>query len=50
MFEISEAQDNGQKYRFVVSFVSICCGTNREAREKLDAFISRFEKKKKRNW
>lgn len=47
MFE-AQAQNNRQKYRLVISFVSICCGTNREAHDKLDAFISRYEKKKKK--
>src|SRR5690242_12899633 len=33
-----------QRARLVVSFYSICCGINHEAREKLDDFISGYEK------
>lgn len=32
------------KFRLVVSFSSICCGTNHQAQKKLETFVTRFEK------
>jgi hypothetical protein len=34
--------------RLVVSFYSICCGIDHEARERLDKFIGQYEKTKRR--
>lgn len=51
------ARAEGRKFRLVVSFESICCGTNRTAQEKLERCVSNFEKAHKlklaverRNW
>lgn len=40
----STAWAGGGKFRLVVSFTSICCGTNHEAQRKLEQFVARFEK------
>ncbi len=51
------AHAKGRKFRLVVSFESICCGTNRAAQEKLERCVADFEKSHKlklaverRNW
>lgn len=39
-----QTQGREQRARLIVSFSSICCGINHNAREKLDNFISNYEK------
>ena len=38
--------DKDHTARLVVSFISICCGIDHEAKDKLDSFIARYEKTK----
>lgn len=41
-------QGEGQTSRLVISFFSICCGIDHQAQEKLDTFIKRYEKAKRK--
>ncbi len=41
-----QTQAGEQTSRLVVSFYSICCGIDHEAKEKLDGFIKQYEKSK----
>ena len=43
-FVRGQTQTKSQTRRLVVSFTSICCGIDREAKEKLDDFITKYEK------
>lgn len=40
------SQDGKQIYRLIVSFGSICCGTNKEAEKEIIQTISLYEKEK----
>lgn len=46
VFAGSRTQAVEQKSRLVVSFYSICCGIDHQARAKLDRFINSYEKTK----
>lgn len=45
-FADGQPQAGEQTQRLVVSFYSICCGIDHQAREKLDKFINNYEKAK----
>lgn len=45
-FAHGQTQATEQTQRLVVSFYSICCGIDQQAKEKLDEFIKRYEKAK----
>ncbi|MGB7924446.1 MAG: hypothetical protein WCF57_14490 [Pyrinomonadaceae bacterium] len=47
-FAHGQTQAGEQPQRLVVSFYSICCGINHKAQEKLDRFIKRYEKTKRK--
>lgn len=40
----NRAQAEERKSRLIVSFYSICCGIDSAAKERLDKFLSRYEK------
>ena len=40
-------QAKERNYRLIVSFYSICCGINGKAKEKLDEFVSNYERDKR---
>src|SRR6185503_10536349 len=40
-------QAKERNYRLIVSFYSICCGINGEAKEKVDEFVSNYERDKR---
>ncbi len=45
---ISKAQTAAPTSRLVVSFYSICCGIDNEAKESFDKFIKQYEKTKRK--
>ena len=45
-FAHGQTQASEQTSRLVVSFYSICCGIDQQAKEKLDEFIKGYEKTK----
>jgi hypothetical protein len=45
-FAHGQTQATEQTSRLVVSFYSICCGIDHQAKEKLDEFIKQYEKAK----
>lgn len=47
-FAHGQTQATEQTSRLVVSFYSICCGIDHKAQEKLDNFIKRYEKTKRK--
>ena len=43
----AQTQTNSDSYRLIVSFMSKCCGIDQQAKERLDIWLSAYEKKKK---
>ena len=43
---VGGVQERVERYGLLISFSSVCCGINSGAREKLDGFVSDYEKRK----